>query len=190
MKELYQLISSKIEVNDEDWDYLKDLIQEKSLSKKELLLKAPKVEKHLYFIQEGVFRIYLELEEKDITVDFGFPGDMINSYTSFLTQSPSEVHIQSLTPAKVLYLSKNDLEDFYQNTKSGNAIGRIFAEELFLYKSKREFSFLKDSPTQRYLNLFEEQPALIQQIPQNYLASYIGITPQALSRIRAKIFEG
>ena len=73
------------------------------------------------------------------------------------------------------------------NTGIGNQIGRLACEELFLKKSKRELSLLNDTATKRYLNLMEEQPLLFQQVPLKYIASYIGITPQALSRIRKRI---
>ena len=66
-------------------------------------------------------------------------------------------------------------------------IGRRASEELFLKKSKRELSLLRDSAEERYLNLFEERPELLREIPLKYIASYIGVTPQALSRIRRRI---
>lgn len=75
----------------------------------------------------------------------------------------------------------------YIGTKIGNAIGRKASEELFLKKSQRELSLLSETAEQRYLNLFTEQPELIKEIPLKYIASYIGITQQALSRIRKRI---
>ena len=75
----------------------------------------------------------------------------------------------------------------YNETKVGNILGRKSAEDLFLKKSNRELSFLTQTAEQRYLNLFTEQPLLLKHIPLKYIASYIGITPQALSRIRKRI---
>ncbi|GLB51233.1 hypothetical protein NBRC110019_02720 [Neptunitalea chrysea] len=72
-------------------------------------------------------------------------------------------------------------------TPIGNLIGRLIAENLFIIKSKREISFLKETAEKRYLNLFNERPNVIKEIPLKYIASYIGITPQALSRIRKRI---
>ncbi len=189
MENLKNLLNAKLDIPIEDWEYLNQRIQEKSVEKKEILTKEGEVESNIYFIQEGMFRLYIELPEKDVTVDFGFPNELICSYTSFITREPSVSNIQSLCSSKVLYISRKDLMDVYSNTQTGEAIGRVFTEEFFLYKSKRELSFMKESPTERYLKMFEEQPQLIQDIPQIYLASYIGITPQALSRIRAKIFQ-
>ena len=80
-----------------------------------------------------------------------------------------------------------DLQEVYTKTRIGNLIGRLSSERLFLIKSKREQSLLNESAEQRYLNLFTERPNLIQKIPLKYIASYIGVTPQALSRIRKRI---
>ncbi len=80
-----------------------------------------------------------------------------------------------------------DLQVIYRDTDCGQIIGRKTAESLFLLKVKREQSLLNESAEERYLKLFTEQPQLIKEIPLKFLASYIGITPQALSRIRRRI---
>ena len=81
----------------------------------------------------------------------------------------------------------DDLQDIYKTTDCGQIIGRKTAENLFLIKVKREQSLLNESAEERYLKLFTEQPHLIKEIPLKFLASYIGITPQALNRIRKRI---
>ncbi|MDK2770758.1 MAG: cyclic nucleotide-binding domain-containing protein [Flavobacterium sp.] len=187
MDRLRKILNEKVAISENDWQYIASKLQEKEFKKKEFLISTHQVEQNIYFILEGVFRIFIELLERDVTSDFGFPNKLISSYSSFLTQTPSVACIQSLTKSKVIFINRDDLADIYKNTNCGESVGRIFAEEFFMYKSKRELSFMKDSPTERYLNLFKEQQNLIQEIPQKYLASYIGITPQALSRIRAKI---
>lgn len=187
MERLLNILKEKVEISNNDWDFIVSRISIKELKKKEFLTPPNIVEENIYFILEGVFRIFIELPEKDVTLDFGFPNEFISSYSSFLTQTPSVASIQSLTKSKVIYINRNELHEIYKKTSCGESIGRIVAEEFFRYKSKRELSFMKDSPTERYLNLFREQQNLIREIPQKYLASYIGITPQALSRIRAKL---
>lgn len=76
----------------------------------------------------------------------------------------------------------------YEETEIGNKVGRLASEELFQQKFKRELAFLNKTAEERYQSLFKEQPKLIQKNPLKYIASYIGITPQALSRIRKRIF--
>jgi len=84
-------------------------------------------------------------------------------------------------------LDFGSLQEIYEKTEIGHFIGRKASEELFLKKSKREISLLKHSAEERYYRLFDERPELIQFIPLKYIASYIGVTPQALSRIRKRI---
>ena len=84
-------------------------------------------------------------------------------------------------------ISREDLQEVYERTNSGNIIGRKMAENMFLIKSKRELSLLSKTAEERYLDLFSDRPKLLQQIPLKYIASYIGVTPQALSRIRKRI---
>ena len=84
-------------------------------------------------------------------------------------------------------LTYDDLQSIYTETMIGNLIGRKAAEQLYLLIKQRELSFLNKTAKQRYLDLFEGRPELIKLIPLKYIASYIGITPQALSRIRKEI---
>ena len=120
-------------------------------------------------------------------MDFVFKGQFMSAYDSFLTQSPSTYQTETLTETTLWRLSFNDLQDIYKRTEIGHIIGRVTAENLFLMKSQREQSLLNDTAEKRYLNLFTERPQLIKEIPLKYLASYIGVTPQALSRIRKRI---
>ena len=95
--------------------------------------------------------------------------------------------LKTLTETILWSIDYNELQEIYQKTTIGNVIGRLTAEGLYINKFKRELSLLKDSAEERYLRLFEEQRRLIMQIPLKYIASYIGDTPQALSRIRRRI---
>jgi hypothetical protein len=95
--------------------------------------------------------------------------------------------LQALTKTIVWRISYEDLQKVYAETNAGNLLGRFAAEKLFLEKSKRELSLLQYNAKERYLQLLHEQPEILQQIPLKYVASYIGITPQALSRIRRQI---
>ena len=181
-----EFLNTHVAVSQSDWNEIAKRLTAVTYHKGDVLTKAGQIEQRLYFIQSGIIRLYYEFEHKDVTINFAFPNNFVNAYTSFLTQTPSDFHLTALTSCSLLYITKSDLEKLYALTTCGDVLGRIFAEKLFLYLSKRENDFMIKSPTQRYLDLFVEQPQLIQEIPQKYLASYIGITPQALSRIRAK----
>lgn len=146
-----------------------------------------KIENYVSFISKGIIRLYIPREASDLTFGFLFANEFVTAYDSFLTQSPSEYEIETLTETTLWKISEKDLQEVYDNTNNGNIIGKKMAEKMFLIKSKRELSLLNKTAEQRYLDLFTDRPKLLQQIPLKYIASYIGITPQALSRIRKRI---
>ncbi|SEC86263.1 cAMP-binding domain of CRP or a regulatory subunit of cAMP-dependent protein kinases [Tenacibaculum sp. MAR_2009_124] len=187
MKELHILLQSIANISDDDWFYFSSKLKQVTLKKKELILSKGETENHLSFIKKGAVRLYIPKIENDLTFGFVFENNFVSAYDSFLTKSPSQYSIQALTTTTLHRLNFNDLEDIYKNTQIGNEIGRKCAEELFLIKSKRELSLLNYSAEERYLSLFREKPELFKEIPLKYIASYIGVTPQALSRIRRRI---
>lgn len=176
-------------IDDGDWDIFSSKLIKREYAKKSKITKFGEIENYISFVEEGVVRLLIpnEEEEKEITFGFSFENEFISAYDSFLTQSPSLYELETLTKTTILSISFNDLQEVYRSTLIGNLIGRYWSERLYLIKSKREQSLLNDSAEKRYLNLFEERPKLIKKIPLKYIASYIGVTPQALSRIRKRI---
>lgn len=176
-----------VELSDEDWEVFSSKLKKSEFPKKTVLLKTGQVENYLSFIEKGTVRFYIPKEENDITFGFKFENQFISAYDSLITQSESSYQMETLTPTILWRLTFFDLQDIYSNTTVGNIIGRKIAEALFMMKAKREQSLLNDTAAERYLKLFSEQPHLIKKIPLKYLASYIGVTPQGLSRIRKRI---
>ena len=185
--QLRQLLELHVPISNDDWELIGSMIDLIEVDKGHVLTNAKSIEDNLYFVCSGVARLFYEKEERDITINFGFPNGFISSYSSFLSQTKSEFILQTLTPMVLIQISKANLEAIYTQTSCGQQLGRLFAEQFFIYLSQRESDFMLKTPTERYLALFDQQARLIQEIPLKYLASYIGITPQALSRIRAKI---
>ena len=172
---------------DEEWAFFVSKLSRQAFPKKHVLLQTGKVENHLSFVETGILRYYLPKLENDLTFNFVFENSFTSGYDSFLTRAPSTYHIETLTPTTLWRLTYEDLQSIYRETEVGNLIGRQASEDLYLKKTKRELSLLNESAEQRYQNLFTEQPHLLQHIPLKYIASYIGVTPQALSRIRRRI---
>ncbi|WP_018626779.1 Crp/Fnr family transcriptional regulator [Niabella aurantiaca] len=188
MEEIRRLFEKNVQLSNADWEFFASKLARRSENKKTLLLKAGQTEHYLSFIEKGVVRFYMDREERELTFSFAFVNGFVSGYDSFLTRSPSRYYIETLTETVLWQLTYDDLQEVYRQTAIGNAIGRYAGEELFLKKSRRELSLLNETAEQRYLNLFTEQPELFQKIPLKYIASYIGITPQALSRIRKRIY--
>tara|TARA_B100000809_G_scaffold97161_1_gene95675 strand:+ start:1094 stop:1660 length:567 start_codon:yes stop_codon:yes gene_type:complete len=187
MHEIRKFIDNISPMSNSDWQFFSSKLQEVKLEKNATLLKIGKVENYLSFISKGIIRLYIPKVESDLTFGFLFENEFITGYDSFLSQMPSEYQIETLTESILWRISKKDLEEVYERTNNGNIIGRKMAENMFLIKSKREISLLSRTAEERYLNLFIDRPKLLQQIPLKYIASYIGVTPQALSRIRKRI---
>ncbi|MBW1294799.1 Crp/Fnr family transcriptional regulator [Aquimarina litoralis] len=187
MNEIRNFIEKISPMNDSDWQFFSSKLQQVELKKHSVLLKIGEIENHLAFITKGIVRFYIPDEEADLTFGFLFENEFVTGYDSFLTQTPSEYQIETLTDTILWKISYEDLEKVYKKTSSGNIIGRKMAENMFLIKSKRELSLLSKTAEERYLDLFSERPKLLRQIPLKYIASYIGVTPQALSRIRKRI---
>ena len=190
MKEkLKAYIEQIAEIDAADWELFSSYLVKREFSKKTKFLNLGETENYISFVESGIVRLFIpkEDEEKEITFGFCFEGEFVSAYDSFLTQTPSLYELETLTPTVMWSISYADLQKVYATTQIGNLIGRFSSERLFLIKSKREQSLLNDSAEERYLKLFKERPVLIKDMPLKYVASYIGVTPQALSRIRKRI---
>jgi len=174
-----------------DWNFFKSKLERRLFSKKSIFLKVNETENHISFIESGIVRLFIPNDnlEKEITFGFSFKNQFVSAYDSFLTQSPSVYQLQALTDITILSLTYDDLQSVYKSTQIGNLIGRLTAEDLFLIKSKREQNLLNLSAEERYLSLFKERPELLKAIPLKYIGSYIGVTAQALSRIRKRLIQ-
>jgi CRP-like cAMP-binding protein len=188
VEQIRRYFEKSVNLTHQDWQTFSERLIKEEVPKKTLLLKVGQTEDHLSFIETGILRFYIPKEENELTFSFAFNNGFVSAYDSFLTRTPSTYNVETLTKTVLWRLTHGDLQYIYNKTNIGNTLGRYASEELFLKKSKRELSLLNETAAQRYLKLFSEQPQLIQKIPLKYIASYIGITPQALSRIRKRIF--
>mgnify|MGYP003630023178 CR=1 FL=1 len=189
MEQIKAYLDQIATISNIDWDFFTSKLQRRVIPKKSVFLQINEIENHISFIESGVVRLYIPKEnpEKEITFGFSFKDQFISAYDSFLTQTASAYQLQALTETTILSITYDDLQSVYITTQIGNLIGRLTAERLFLIKSKREQNLLNLTAEERYLKLFKERPELLQVIPLKYISSYIGVTAQALSRIRKRL---
>ena len=182
-------LEKSLTINDDDWNFFTARLILRKVKKRTKLLEVGTIENHISFIDKGIVRFFIPKEEEDKETTFGFcfNNEFVSAYDSFLTQSPSLYELETLTDVEMWSMSYEDLQEVYKKTSIGNTLGRLSSERLFLIKSKREQSLLNETAEERYLNLFDERPELIKEISLKYIASYIGVTAQALSRIRKRI---
>ena len=189
MKQIKAYLDKTATISKIDWDFFTSKLQRRIIPKKTVFLKIDDIENHISFIESGLVRLFIPKEnpEKEITFGFSFKDQFISAYDSFLTQKPSLYQLQTLTETTLLSITYKDLQEVYKTTQIGNLIGRLTAERLFLIKSKREQNLLNLTAEERYKRLFKERPELLKVIPLKYISSYIGVTAQALSRIRRRV---
>ncbi|MEX6626061.1 Crp/Fnr family transcriptional regulator [Tenacibaculum pacificus] len=182
-------LEKSLTINDSDWQFFTSRLTLIKVKKRTKLLNLGEVENHISFLDKGIVRFFIpkESKEKEITFGFCFSNEFVSAYDSFLTKSPSLYELETLTDVEMWRMTYDDLQEVYNQTSIGNALGRLSSERLYLIKSKREQSLLNETAEERYLKLFDERPNLIKEIPLKYIASYIGVTAQALSRIRRRI---
>lgn len=184
IREYYERI---LKLQETEWEIIASHFDRRVFAKNEIITRQGETENFLSFLETGIVRLYIPQDENELTFDFCFDKEFTCAYNSFLTQTPSDYELQALTEIVAWQISYEGLQKVYEQTKAGNYLGRFVSEKLFLRKSRRELSFLKSNAKERYLNLFNEQPEILKFIPLKYVASYIGITPQGLSRIRRQI---
>jgi len=176
------------ELTEESWAQVAQLVTVRRLGKGEFFIRPGEVSNYVSFINYGMVRSYYVLEGREYVVGF-FDEEhcYFSSYESFLTRQPSQLCFEALEETEVVDISYNDLQLMYDRIPGADRLGRIVAESLFITLSKKNASFLLETPEQRYRHLLQQRPSLFQKVPQYMIASYLGITPEALSRIRSRL---
>lgn len=153
---------------------------------KTLLLKEGDIARKIYYIKKGCIRTWFNHDGKDISFQFFFEGDAVASVESFNKQTPSPYAIETIEHTEVRWLLAEDLHQMRQHPLINTFLmdRAIDRQAAFI---QHFFSFLRDTPKQRYKNLLADRPQVIQRVPLQYIASYLGITQVTLSRIRAQI---
>ena len=155
-----------------------------SVPSKTFLLKEGEIAEKLYLIHKGCLRLFFYKEGKDITFQFFFEGDFVASFDSLHKQTPSLFYLESIEPTELTAIER---EDFYKLININVSQRQLYEEKLidrFHTYQQLFLSRIKNIPQERYDELLKEYPYIIQRVPQHYIASYLGITPVSLSRIR------
>lgn len=153
----------------------------------EYFLREGRTSRRLAFIEKGMVRIYYIHDGKEITKCFCRENNLTCSYSSMITQTPSESAIQAVEDSTLLILPYDALQKLYMQSPFWQQLGRLAGEQEYLIEEKHNKSMRDMSATERYMYILQNESDLLQRVPLNHLASYIQVTPETLSRIRKKI---
>jgi CRP/FNR family transcriptional regulator, anaerobic regulatory protein len=182
-----EYIAKFVEYSDEELSVFLNSQKKRVIPKGGYLMEAGQVCDYVAFINKGYFRSFCVVNNAEETYNFSFEGNFFTDYPSFLTRTPSNETHQALVDSEVLTISYADMQRGYFERPSMEKFGRLMAEFIIIGIAERNRSMLFMSPEQRYLNLMKTRPKVIANIPQHYIASYLGIQPESLSRIRKRL---
>jgi len=165
-------------------DALPSISFQKTINKGEYLLREGQVERNLYFIESGAIRAFHLHEFEEMTVRFGYEGSFINSLSSFIKASPSEFYLEAIRKTTVKVITKEKLYHLVHENAENQVAYSAFLEIVITQQIEREIDLLTASPSARLKRVLDRSPNLFQQIPLKYIASYLRMTPETVSRIR------
>ena len=168
-------------------DIVKSLFKEKLYKKGDFFLEEGRICKQVGFVAKGLLRYYINQDGEEKTYDFSQENEFVCNYESFLPQIPSSKNIQALEDSIVFIISHADLQLFYANVRGGERFGRIAIEAVFVKLLQDISALYTETPELRYERFIKNHADLQQRISQYHIASFVGVKPQSLSRIRKRI---
>lgn len=161
--------------------------EEETIPKGDYLLKTGRRCEKLSFVQQGLLRIYTETEKKEVTQWISTNNSFVTDLSSFLFDTPARWNIQALTDTTVFSLQKKNYQALETVVPKWQVLEKLFIAKCFTVMEDRIFSHLSMTAEERYLSFFEANKELFNQVPLQYLASMLGMTPETFSRIRNKM---
>jgi len=179
-----QYIGQILPLNEKDLDIFLSIFKPISLKKGELFIEEGKKCDYIGFIIEGCLMCVYNNEGNEIIDEFSLENEFIADYKNFLDNQPAEKDVKCVEDSEILVVKYKDLSDLYSKKHSFERVGRLIAESLFKNWHDKAVSLVIDDAKTRYEKLIKNRATLPQRVPQYLVASYLGITPQSLSRIR------
>ena len=185
---LFSHIQEKVSLTDQDKEGIQSFFSPKKLRKRQYLLQAGDTCKHLAFVTRGLLRTYNVDEKGDEHMSiFGWEGWWLSDFNSFLSGEPALFNIDAIEDSELLLISRGDYDDLTLAVPIMDRYFRILYQNSLVTKERRLMSSITHSAEEKYLLLVESNPQIIARIPQNLIASYLGIAPETLSRIKKNL---
>jgi CRP-like cAMP-binding protein len=173
--------------SDADLELVMKYFEAKNIKKKTILLKAGDRAQELYFIVSGCMRLFYEKDGSDISAYFFTDLMFAGAYDSFVSRQPSRHSIETSEDCQILTISNKGWQQLFIELPKMNGFVLKLIEERFISLHKLYTSLILDTPEERFINLQNERPDILQRIPQHQIATFLGVTPVSLSRIRNRL---
>lgn len=174
-------------ISAEDLQTISSFFRPEQIAKGEFFLKTGKYCDRMSFIRSGFLRIYVQTDKKEVTQWISTQGYFVTDLTSFVFGEPARWTIQALSDTEILTIYKSDYQRLEQLVPKWSMMEKVFIAKCFTMMEDRIFGFLSMSSEERYLTFFEHHQELFNQVPLQYIASMLGMTPETFSRIRNKM---
>ena len=185
--DIKQIINLRYAMPEASLDRLRQCLTEVSYPKGFRVLESGKVEKDIFFIKQGIVRAYTSVEGKEITFWVGKEGATLVSMKGYVNDEPGYETMELMEDSVLYVLERKKLQELFREDLHIANWGRRYAEMELLETEQRLISMLSAIASERYRQLMEKDPELLQRIPLGNIASYLGITQASLSRIRAQL---
>jgi CRP-like cAMP-binding protein len=187
-EQLINSVASKIKLSAEDGELLKRFFIPKKIRKRQYLLNAGDTSLHITFVEKGLLRSFsVDEEGHEHIVQFACAGWWISDMNSFLSGDPAIYNIEALEDSELLMLSGPSMEELVDQVPKMDRYFRLLMQNHIVALQRRIIASLSYSAQEKYVKLMEISPDIISRVPQQYVASYLGITPETLSRIRKQV---
>ncbi len=181
-------IKRYVPLNKKDEAEFTSIIQVKKVKRKEFIVEPDRTCTHQTYVLKGAFRSYFVNEDGiDHTIQFAIEDWFISDFNSYINQVPASLYVEALEDAVVQQIAFGDVEDLCQNNPKFERFFRLVAQKSFAFAQRRVLSNLGKSAQERYIEFQGQYPSIVQRVPQYALASYLGMTPEFLSKIRKRL---
>lgn len=187
MKSLVQHIHQYCHLSNSTLKSLATTLKKVELRKGAFLTMEGKICDHVYFLEKGAVRGFYNLEGKEISYWFAFENNFVTSFLSFITRKPGMENVQLMEDSVLWAMGYDDLQQLYRKHVDMERLGRIMHERYYVMLEERFVSNHFKEARERYKNLMLQAPHILQRVPLGYVASYLGMTQETLSRMRNKL---
>jgi len=184
-------VAKHISLDENEIDHFLSVLEPKTLRRKKLYLKAGEVCRHSAFVLEGAVKSFtVDKEGREHILSFATSGWWISDLYSLISQKPAILNIEAIADSDVLMLSRENQQQLYEKVPKFERFFRILIENSLVANQQRLIDNLSSSAQERYLQFIKKYPTIPSCVPQHNIASYLGITPEFLSKIRARLARG